>query len=229
MKKAVILSSGGLYSTTCMAIAQNEGFEPCALSFNYGQRHTFEIEAAKKVADFFKVKHRLEMDISLRKIGGSALTSNIEVPKDRTNEDMSHGIPITYVPARNLIFLSCALGWAETLGSRDIFIGINSLDYSGYPDCRPEFIESFRETANIATKHGVESDEHIKIHAPLLNFTKAQIVKTGMSLGVDYSITHTCYDPSPEGLSCGRCDACYLRLKGFEEAGYEDPIKYIQG
>lgn len=228
MKKAIVLSSGGLDSTTCMGIAQQEGFELYSLSFRYGQRHIFELEASKRVAEYFKAKKHLLIDINLREIGGSALTSDIEVPKDRTENDLSHGIPVTYVPARNTIFLSYALAWAEVLSSRDIFIGVNSLDYSGYPDCRAEYISAFQKMAKLATKYGVESDEEIIIHTPLIHLTKAEIIKKGMSLGVDYSITHSCYDPSPEGLACGRCDSCYLRLKGFREAGFEDPVKYVK-
>jgi 7-cyano-7-deazaguanine synthase len=226
MKKAVILSSGGLDSTTCMAIAKSEGFELYALSFKYGQRHFFELQAAEKVAKYFSAKRHLVIDINMREIGGSALTSDeIDVPKDRDNDDTT--IPVTYVPARNTIFLSYALAWAEVLKSRDIFIGVNSLDYSGYPDCRPEYIEAYQKMAKLATKYGVESDEQINIHTPLLKLTKAEIIKNGMKIGVDYSITHSCYDPTPDGQSCGRCDSCQLRLKGFMEAGYEDPISYI--
>ncbi|MDP4176052.1 MAG: 7-cyano-7-deazaguanine synthase QueC [Bacteroidota bacterium] len=228
MKKAIVLSSGGLDSTTCMGIARQEGFELYSLSFRYGQRHIFELEASKRVAEYFKANKHLLIDINLREIGGSALTSDIEVPKDRTESDLSHGIPVTYVPARNTIFLSYALAWAEVLSSRDIFIGVNSLDYSGYPDCRAEYISAFQKMAKLATKYGVESDEEIIIHTPLIHLTKAEIIKKGMSLGVDYSITHSCYDPSPEGLACGRCDSCYLRLKGFREAGFEDPVKYVK-
>lgn len=228
MKKAIVLSSGGLDSTTCMGIAQQEGFELYSLSFRYGQRHIFELEASKRVAEYFKANKHLLIDINLGEIGGSALTSDIEVPKDRTESDLSHGIPVTYVPARNTIFLSYALAWAEVLSSRDIFIGVNSLDYSGYPDCRAEYISAFQKMAKLATKYGVESDEEIIIHTPLIHLTKAEIIKKGMSLGVDYSITHSCYDPSPEGLACGRCDSCFLRLKGFREAGFEDPVKYVK-
>lgn len=226
-KKAVVLSSGGLDSTTVIAIAQSEGYEVYSLSFSYGQRHSFELEAAKKIAEISKVKKHLVIDCNMNGIGGSALTDNIDVPKSDTAEISSDDIPVTYVPARNTIFLSFALAWAETLASSDIFIGVNALDYSGYPDCRPEFIEAYENMANFATKVGVENPSKLKIHTPLIKMTKAEIIKTGHKLGVDYSLTHSCYDPSPEGLSCKKCDSCILRIKGFNEAGLPDPTKYI--
>ncbi|MDX2478817.1 MAG: 7-cyano-7-deazaguanine synthase QueC [Desulfuromusa sp.] len=222
MKKAVILYSGGLDSTTCMAIARDQGFAPYALSFAYGQRHTIELEKARDYAPLIGAEEHMVIDIDLRKMGGSALTANIDVPKNGLAEGE---IPITYVPARNTIFLSFALGWAEVLGAADIFIGVNALDYSGYPDCRPEFIQAFETMANLATKAGVEGCPY-HIHAPLLNLTKAQIIQQGLALGVDYHLTHSCYDPTPEGLSCGLCDSCRLRLQGFSAAGQKDPIPY---
>lgn len=220
-KKAVVLYSGGLDSTTCMAIAREEGFLPYAMSFSYGQRHSVELELAKKNARAVGAVDHLVVDFDYRKVGGSALTSNIAVPKGGVGSE----IPVTYVPARNTIFLSFALGWAEVLGAFDIFIGVNALDYSGYPDCRPEYIASFEAMANLATKAGVEGNR-LSIHAPLINLTKAEIIQKGVSLGVDYSLTHSCYDPSPEGIACGLCDSCRLRLKGFIEAGLPDPIRY---
>jgi len=226
MKKAVVLSSGGLDSTTVMAIAKSEGFEIYSISFRYGQRHFYELEAAQKVAAEMGAKKHLVFDIDLTKIGGSALTADIEVPKGRDESQMSN-IPITYVPARNTIFLSCALAWAEVLDARDIFLGVNAIDYSGYPDCRPEFIDAFERMANLATKAGLEGDRPIKIHTPLIHLTKAQIVQKGLSLGVDYGMTHSCYDPSEKGEACGQCDSCILRKKGFHEAGVEDPTSYI--
>ena len=222
-KKAVILYSGGLDSTTCLAIAKEQGFEPYALSFSYGQRHTHELEVAKLNARPMGAVDHLLVEFDLRKMGGSALTSDIEVPKGGVGEE----IPVTYVPARNTIFLSFALGWAETLGSFDIFIGVNALDYSGYPDCRPEFIAAYETMANLATKAGVEG-RRLTIHTPLISLTKAEIIKTGLSLGVDYSRTHSCYDPAADGASCGLCDSCRLRLKGFAEAGVADPIRYAR-
>lgn len=225
-KKAVVLSSGGLDSTTAMAIAKHEGFEIFSLSFFYGQRHSFELDAAKKVADALGVTEHLVVDSDLKKIGGSALTDNIEVPKDRDSRKMAAEIPVTYVPARNTIFLSYGLAWAEVLQSSDIFIGVNAIDYSGYPDCRPEYIEAFEHMANLATKAGVEGITKIKIRTPLIRMTKAQIVKKGIELGVDYSLTFSCYDPSPKGLACGRCDSCILRKRGFKEAGIMDPTRY---
>ena len=222
MKKAVVLYSGGLDSTTCMAIARDEGFEPYALSFSYGQRHSVELEKARQYAPQVGAKEHMVIDVDMRQMGGSALTADIEVPKDGASPD---AIPVTYVPARNTIFLSFALGWAEVLGASDIYIGVNALDYSGYPDCRPEFVAAFEQMANLATKAGVEGHPY-KIHAPLIDLTKAQIIEKGLALGVDYGLTHSCYDPTPEGLSCGHCDSCLLRLKGFADAGTEDPVAY---
>lgn len=222
--KAVILYSGGLDSTTCMAIAVSQGFAPYAVSFSYGQRHSVELELAKKNALAMGAVDHLIIEFDYRKVGGSALTSDAAVPKDGVGED----IPVTYVPARNTIFLSFALGWAEVLGARDIFIGVNALDYSGYPDCRPEYIASFEKMANLATKAGIEG-HGFQIHTPLIHLTKAEIIKKGLELGVDYSLTHSCYDPTPEGLSCGLCDSCRLRLKGFAEAGLQDPAGYVKG
>jgi 7-cyano-7-deazaguanine synthase len=225
-RKAVVLLSGGLDSTTALAIAAAQGYEIYAMSFQYGQRHELEIESARKVAGAAGVAKHLVVDFDMRSIGGSALTDEIEVPKDRLNNEAAAEIPVTYVPARNTIFLSFALAWAETLGAEDIFIGVNALDYSGYPDCRPEYIESFERMANLATKAGVEGRLRLKIHTPLIAMTKAQIIKMGLELGVDYSLTHSCYDPSRDGLACGRCDSCLLRLKGFAEAGARDPLPY---
>ena len=222
--KAVVLLSGGLDSATVLAIARRDGFTPHTLSFDYGQRHRVELNAAKKLAAAFGAEH-LVMSFNLRQFGGSALTGDIDVPKDRPEEQMANGIPVTYVPARNTIFLSFALGLAEVIGSNDIFVGVNALDYSGYPDCRPEFIAAFQRLANVATKSGVES-KSVTIHAPLIQMTKAQIITTGSALGVDYALTSSCYDPSPEGLACGRCDSCQLRRKGFTEAGIPDPTRY---
>ncbi len=224
MKKAVVLYSGGLDSTTCMAIARSEGFDPYAMSFAYGQRHLVELELAKKNARAVGAVEHLVVDFDYRKVGGSALTSDIAVPKDGVGSD----IPVTYVPARNTIFLSFALGWAEVLGAFDIFIGVNALDYSGYPDCRPEYIAAFEIMANLATKVGVEGSGIFTIHTPLINLSKAEIIKMGMELGVDYSRTHSCYDPTPAGIACGLCDSCRLRLKGFIEAGIMDPVKYMR-
>ncbi|HXG67827.1 MAG TPA: 7-cyano-7-deazaguanine synthase QueC [Blastocatellia bacterium] len=225
-KKAVVLLSGGLDSTTALAVALSEGHEVYAMSFRYGQRHAVELESARRVAHAMGVERHIIVDIDLRAIGGSALTDDIEVPKDRAGDEMASGIPVTYVPARNTIFLSFALAWAETLGAEDIFMGVNALDYSGYPDCRPEYIEAFERMANLATKAGVEGRMKLKIHTPLIAMTKAEIIKTGLALGVDYSLTHSCYDPTPDGLACGRCDSCQLRLKGFREAGAQDPLPY---
>jgi 7-cyano-7-deazaguanine synthase len=221
-----MLLSGGLDSTATLAIAQAQGFDCYAMSFRYGQRHLSEIEAAKRVAIAMHVERHLIIDINLREMGGSALTDDIAVPKHRGFEEMGAGIPITYVPARNTIFLSFALGWAEVLGARDIFIGVNALDYSGYPDCRPVFTSEFEQLANLATKAGVEGAK-FHIHTPLIKMTKAEIIKTGTQLGVDFSLTHSCYDPAPDGLSCGTCDSCQLRLKGFREAGLTDPLRYV--
>jgi 7-cyano-7-deazaguanine synthase len=225
-KKAVALLSGGLDSTTATAIALNEGYAAYAMSFRYGQRHEVELESASRAASALGVEKHLIVDIDLRAIGGSALTDDIAVPKLRSAAEMSSGIPATYVPARNTIFLSFALAWAETLSAADIFIGVNALDYSGYPDCRPEYIEAFEHMANLATKAGVEGLMRLRIHAPLIAMTKAEIIKRGLELGVDYSLTHSCYDPMPEGLACGKCDSCLLRLKGFAEAGASDPLRY---
>ena len=226
-KKAVVLSSGGLDSTTVMAIAKHEGFEVYSLSFHYGQRHYFELEAARTVAETFGVNKHMVINLDLKNIGGSALTDNIEVPKAETEESMAAEIPVTYVPARNTIFLSYALAWAEVLQSSDIFIGVNAIDYSGYPDCRPEYIEAFQRMANLATKAGVQGITQIKIRTPLINMTKAQIIQKGIELGVDYALTHSCYDPTPQGLACSRCDSCILRIKGFKDAGTPDPTKYV--
>jgi 7-cyano-7-deazaguanine synthase len=228
VKKAVVLSSGGIDSTTVMAIAKNEGYELYSLSFFYGQRHAFELKAAQKVAEAAGVAGHLVINIDLKKIGGSSLTDDIDVPKDRNETEMIQKIPVTYVPARNTIFLSFALAWAEVLKSSDIFIGVNAIDYSGYPDCRPEYIEAFERMANLATKAGVEGDIKVRIRTPLIRLTKAQIIQKGIALGVDYALTHSCYDPSPGGLACGRCDSCFLRRKGFKEAGVSDPTKYIE-
>lgn len=227
-KRAVVLLSGGLDSTTTMAVAVAEGFAIYAMSFRYGQRHSLELESARRVAMSFYVDKHLIVDIDLRAIGGSALTDEIEVPKERSSDEMSDEIPVTYVPARNTIFLSFALAWAEVLSAEDIFIGVNALDFSGYPDCRPEYIEAFERMANLATKAGVEGRMRLKVHTPLIAMTKAEIIKTGIRLGVDYSITHSCYDPAPGGMACGKCDSCLLRLKGFAEAGERDPIGYAK-
>lgn len=222
-----MLLSGGLDSATTLAIARHEGYEAYALSFRYGQRHQFELEAAGRVARQLGATRHVITDIDLRVFGGSALTADIEVPKDRSAEDMSGGIPVTYVPARNTIFLSFALAWAEVLEAADIFIGVNAVDYSGYPDCRPEYIAAFEKMANLATKAGVEGRTRLKIHTPLIHLTKAQIIARGLELGVDYSLTHSCYDPDPQGRACGRCDACRLRLKGFATIGAPDPAPYV--
>ena len=211
-------------STTCLAIAKEQGFIPYALSFDYGQRNNYELESAKKLVNAFQVLDHKVIQIDLRAFGGSALTDTIDVPKDTELE--SNKIPITYVPARNTIFLSFALAWAETLNAYDIFIGVNALDYSGYPDCRPEYIKSFQNMANLATKTGVENEQQLTIHTPLINLTKAEIIQKGIALGIDYSLTHSCYDPSAKGQPCGHCDSCQLRLNGFLETGYKDPLKY---
>ncbi len=229
IKKAIILLSGGVDSTTTMAIARSEGYEIYALSIDYGQRHRQELDNAGKTASFFNAKMHKIVTVDLREIGGSALTSDIEVPKDRSFHEigeMGHGIPVTYVPARNTIFLAIALSWAEVIGADSIFLGVNVLDYSGYPDCRPEFIKAFENMANLATRAGVEGKNRITIKTPLINLTKAEIIKKGIDLGVDYSLTHSCYDPAEDGIACGRCDSCLLRKKGFIEAGIPDPIKY---
>jgi len=226
-KKAVVLSSGGLDSTTVLAIARDDGYEVYSLSFRYGQRHAVELKAAQRVADTLGVKEHRVIDIALGKIGGSALTDDIDVPKARSEIEMEKEIPITYVPARNTIFLSYALAWAEVLGASDIFIGVNAIDYSGYPDCRPEYIAAFEKMANLATKVGIEGTAKIRIRTPIINMTKAEIIKRGVELGVDYGITHSCYDPAINGEACGQCDSCILREKGFKEAGVEDPTRYI--
>lgn len=224
--KAVVLLSGGLDSATTLAMARDQGFATYALSFRYGQRHEFELEAAGRVAERLGAAQHVILDIDLRRFGGSALTGDLPVPKDRSTEQMQTGIPATYVPARNTIFLSFALAWAEVLGASDVFIGVNALDYSGYPDCRPEFIAAFEQMANRATKAAVEGRQHLTIHTPLIALTKAQIIRRGLDLGVDYALTSSCYDASKTGVACGRCDACLLRLKGFAEAGAADPIAY---
>jgi 7-cyano-7-deazaguanine synthase len=223
---AVVLLSGGLDSTTTLAIARAEGFQVYALTFRYGQRHAVELIAAQRIAEAMAVERHIVVEIDLRQLGGSALTSDLPVPKDRSLAAMEQEIPITYVPARNTVFLSFALAWAEVLGASDIFIGVNALDYSGYPDCRPEFIRAFEQMARLATKAGVEGTQNLKIHTPLIHLTKAQIIEQGMNLGVDYSLTSSCYDPDPSGAACGHCDSCLLRLKGFSEAGSRDPARY---
>ena len=222
--KAVILLSGGLDSTTCLAIAKHQGFDLNALTLNYGQRHDFELKSAQKIVDHFQIKNHSVVNINLAQFGGSALTDEIDVPKDRSESEMTD-IPITYVPARNTVFLSLALAWAETINAFNIFIGVNVLDYSGYPDCRPEYIAAFEKTANLATKAGV-SGERFKIHTPLINMKKSEIILNGLKLGVDYSLTSSCYDPLKNGTPCGHCDACILRLKGFQEADAIDPLSY---
>jgi len=225
-KRAVVLLSGGLDSATVLAIARSEGYELYALSLSYGQRHIVELEAAKRVAKSIGVAGHRIAAIDLRVFGGSALTGDFVVPKGRTADEMGHGIPITYVPARNTIFLSFALAWAEVLGSSDIFIGVNALDYSGYPDCRPEFVEAFEKMANLATRAGVEGRQALRIHTPLIALTKAEIIRKGIDLGVEYGLTSSCYDPSAQGEPCGQCDSCLLRRKGFRENGIEDPLNY---
>ncbi len=225
-KRAVVLLSGGLDSATALAIAKRDGFEPFAISFDYGQRHAFELEAARRVARAAQVRQHIVFELNLRAFGGSALTADLAVPKDRAAAEMADGIPVTYVPARNTIFLSVALGWAETLETSDIFLGVNALDYSGYPDCRPEYLQAFERMANLGTKAGVEGKAVWRIHASLVHMSKAEIIRTGTNLGVDYSLTHSCYDPDSAGRPCGRCDSCQLRLKGFAEAGLTDPLDY---
>jgi len=226
MLPAVVLLSGGLDSAVALAIARSVGFTPHALSFAYGQRHAIELESAKQVAHAQGVKQHIIIPIDLRGFGGSALTSDIPVPKDRSPDEMNRGIPSTYVPARNTIFLSFALAFAEVLQSSDIFIGVNALDYSGYPDCRPEYIAAFTAVANLATKAAIEGKARVAIHTPLIHLTKAQIIQKGLELGVDFAHTSSCYDPTPEGAACGRCDSCLLRLKGFREIGKQDPRRY---
>lgn len=223
---AIVLLSGGLDSTTTLAIAKEQGFGIHALTFRYGQRHEAEIEAARRVAKQFDVTEHIVIDIDLRLFGGSALTSDLEVPKGRAIKELGNGIPVTYVPARNTIFLSFALAWAETLKAEHIFIGVNALDYSGYPDCRPEYIAAFQRMADLATREGVEGRQRMVIHTPLIDLSKAEIVRRGLALGVDYGVTCTCYDPSPTGLACGECDACLLRMRGFAENGMQDPAPY---
>jgi 7-cyano-7-deazaguanine synthase len=225
MKRAVVLLSGGLDSSTTLAICRDEGYEIYALSFRYGQRHEREIAAAKKIAVALDVREHQVAEIDLRIFGGSALTDTIDVPKNRAESEIAAGIPITYVPARNTIFLSYALAWAEVLGAPDIFIGINALDYSGYPDCRPEFVTAFENLAKLATKSGMVG-QRFRIHAPLISLSKAEIIRRGTELGIDFSLTHSCYDPTADGRACGRCDSCQIRLKGFHEAGLRDPIAY---
>ncbi|HEX2473529.1 MAG TPA: 7-cyano-7-deazaguanine synthase QueC [Lacipirellulaceae bacterium] len=225
-RRAVVLLSGGLDSATTAAIARAEGFRLYALSVDYGQRHRFELDAARRVAQSLGVEEHIVSSVALNQFGGSALTDEIAVPLDRGDDEISHGIPVTYVPARNTVFLALALGYAETLGAADLFIGVNAVDYSGYPDCRPEFIAAFEKLANLATKAGVEKTTNFRIHTPLIHMTKAQIIRRGSELVVDYSLTHSCYAPSNSGIACGRCDACRLRLKGFAEAGLTDPIDY---
>ena len=224
--KAIVLLSGGLDSTTTLAIAKSSGYDLFAISFNYGQRHKIELERAKEITREIKTKEHRIINIDLRQFGGSALTDDIDVPTHRGDEKMSTSIPITYVPARNTIFLSYALAYAEVIQCSNIFIGVTSVDYSGYPDCRPEFITAFEILANLATKAGVEGMDKIKIHTPLIHMTKAEIIKEGLSLGVDYGLTHSCYNPNEVGLACGNCDSCLLRLKGFKKLGVEDPLKY---
>lgn len=222
-RKAVVLLSGGIDSTTTLAIARNQGFEIYAISFQYGQRHQRELQAARAVADYFGVIRHLVVEVNLRSIGGSALTSNLAVPKSRDLQDMAVGIPVTYVPARNIIFLSISLAWAETIAAHDIFIGANVVDYSGYPDCRPEFIAAFETMANLGTRAGA-GGQPFKIQAPLIRMSKAEIIRTGHALGVDYGLTFSCYDPTPDGNPCGACDSCQWRKKGFQEAGIIDPL-----
>jgi 7-cyano-7-deazaguanine synthase len=227
MKRAVVLLSGGIDSTTTLAMAIAEGYETFALSFDYSQRHQIEVKAAHRVADSLGAKQHRVAKIDMRIFGGSALTDDIEVPKQRSEAEIARGIPVTYVPARNTIFLAYALAWAEVIPASDIFLGINAIDYSGYPDCRPEFIEAFETMANLATKAGVEG-RRFQIHTPLIKFSKAEIIRKAVEVGVDLSLTHSCYDPTPEGLACGECDSCLLRLKGFREAGIKDPIRYAK-
>jgi 7-cyano-7-deazaguanine synthase len=227
MKRAVVLLSGGIDSTTTLAIALAEGYEAYALSFDYGQRHKIETEAAHRVANSLGAKEHRVAKIDLRVFGGSALTDDVNVPKRRSEIQIAHGIPVTYVPARNTIFLAYALAWAEVIPANDIFLGVNAIDYSGYPDCRPEFIEAFETLANVGTKAGIES-RRFYVHTPLIKFSKAEIIRKAVELGVDLSLTHSCYDPTQEGLACGECDSCLLRLKGFREAEIKDPIRYAK-
>ena len=224
-KKAVVLVSGGLDSATTLAIAKSEGFDIYAISFDYGQRHHFELEAARRVCESQGVSELVVFKVDTSIFRGSALTNDIPVPHNRDESQMADGIPVTYVPARNTIFLSVGLGLAESVGANDLFIGVNAVDYSGYPDCRPEFIKAFEDMANLATKAGVEG-QRLSVHTPLILLTKAEIIQRGVALGVDYGLTHSCYDPLPDGTSCGECDSCQLRLRGFREAGFADPIRY---
>ncbi len=228
MPKAVVLLSGGLDSSTVLAIAKSQGFVPYSLCVIYGQRHAVEIEAARRVSQTIGAADHREVRVDLSSIGGSALTDDIDVPKDRADAEIEQGIPVTYVPARNTIFLSIALGYAEVIGAQDIFVGVNAVDYSGYPDCRPEFVESFERLANLATKAGVEGDT-FKVHAPLIHMSKTEIIKTGIELGVDYGMTHSCYDPDGQGRPCGRCDSCTIRIKAFAELGMTDPALVAHG
>jgi 7-cyano-7-deazaguanine synthase len=227
MKAAVVLLSGGIDSSTTLAVATAEGYEAYALSFDYGQRHQIETQAARRIADSLGAKEHRIAKIDMRIFGGSALTNNLAVPKQRSETEIARGIPVTYVPARNTIFLAYALAWAEVIPASDIFIGVNAIDYSGYPDCRPEFIQAFENLASLATKAGVDG-RRFEIHTPLIKFSKAEIIRKAVELGVDLSLTHSCYDPTPEGLACGECDSCLLRLKGFREAGIKDPIRYAR-
>jgi 7-cyano-7-deazaguanine synthase len=224
--KAVVLLSGGMDSATTAAIALKRGFDVHALTFRYGQRHAAELDAARRVAERLGIRQHVTLDIDLRPFGGSALTAEMPVPKDTPMAEIGQRIPATYVPARNTIFLSFALGWAEVLGASDIFMGANAMDYSGYPDCRPEYIQAFQRMADLATRAGVEEGRKLTIHTPLIDLSKREIIERGLALGLDYSLTLTCYDPSPEGAACGRCEACLLRLKGFREGGMEDPAQY---
>jgi 7-cyano-7-deazaguanine synthase len=226
MKRAVVLLSGGVDSTTTLAVAARDGFTPYAMTFRYGQRHEIEVDAARRIARAYHVGDHVVVDVDLRAFGGSALTSDIDVPKNRSVEAMEKGIPITYVPARNTIFLSFALAWAEVLGAQDIYIGVNAVDYSGYPDCRPEYIAAYERMANLATRAGVEGTAPVRIRTPLIELRKADIIRLGASLGVDFSLTTSCYDPTVHGVACGECDSCRLRLKGFADAGIKDPIRY---
>jgi 7-cyano-7-deazaguanine synthase len=225
MKRAVALLSGGLDSTTTLAICAHEGFETYALSFAYGQRHQIEIAAARRIATALRAYEHRVAEIDLRVFGGSALTDQTAVPKARSQNEMKAGIPVTYVPARNTIFLAYALAWAEVIGAQDIFLGVNAIDYSGYPDCRPEYIAAFETLANLATKAGTEG-ARFRVHTPLISLSKAEIIQRGLDLGVDFSLTHSCYDPGPDGIACGQCDSCQLRLQGFQKAGARDPIPY---
>ena len=227
MKSAVVLLSGGIDSATTLAIALAEGYDAYALSFGYGQRHQIELEAAPRVANSLGAKEHRVAEIDLRVFGGSALTDDVDVPKQRADKEIAHGIPVTYVPARNTIFLAYALAWAEVIPASDIFLGVNAIDYSGYPDCRPEFIEAFENLANVGTKAGIEG-RHFQIHTPLIKLSKADIIRKADELGIDLSLTHSCYDPTPEGIACGECDSCLLRLKGFREAEIKDPIRYVK-